>query len=227
MAAAADMLSKNKFVLQSSHDEEDVLSETGIILSAGDIDDMIVEEIKKKNRSKKQRPDTSSSFRSLLWAHGLNGSTIGMQLKYLIATGKVIKEETPKLYEEEKKKKKTKVSASSNDERLLEYQTDLLEQASRHEPTQCFINDGDGNVDVEKAPGEGVPKDEICKRLELLENQVSGVIMKINNAEEERVEIERAKGVLGVMCGVWCGVVCVCVCVRARVCVRVCVYVCV
>ena len=79
-------------------------------------------------------------------------------------------QETLQLGEDERKKKKTRVlseptmvSFISNEERLLEYQADLIEQASRHESKQCCIGDNDGNAQEEKTIEEGVIKDDICK----------------------------------------------------------------
>eukprot|EP00794_Sanderia_malayensis_P011376 gene11376-12562_t len=151
MAAAFENCSENDLLFRLSHEEVDVVSETGITLSSEHIEEMIADEIK-KTHSKKQRADTNSICKSLRRTHGLTGSTVTMQLKYMIATERVIKglhngQETLSLREEAKNKKlngtEPKRNSFSINEKRAECQTDSHEQASRIRQTESSTSDKD------------------------------------------------------------------------------------
>ena len=77
MAATPETCSENDLLFRHRYNEEGVISETGIILSPADIEEMIADDIKKIH-SKKQRADTNSICKSLQRANGLTRGIVTM-----------------------------------------------------------------------------------------------------------------------------------------------------
>ena len=176
------------------HGEGNIISETGIILSSEDIEEMISNEIASIHE-RMHRADTTSVCRSLFRAHGLSETTVALQLNYMIATGKVSKglyrgKENLELRDENKEiefteSKKSKMS--DDEEKLIECRSRILEEASRHKDTADESNDEKNEADesgeseiFSMSPGKNAAENETRERLEILESKVNQIMNRID-----------------------------------------------
>ena len=158
----ATAISQDTFVDVRPH-EDDFVSESGIIMGSTEIEELIEGEICRLGESR-HRIDAKLICQSLKKAHGLSESTVLLSLSYMINTGRIKKEEyrgseTLKLSEERSKEAKESLSTSkvsSDNEKIIQYRSELLEIASGDDhdgdSTTDSTSDSDSTIDNEQNP---------------------------------------------------------------------------
>ena len=128
--------------LEAKEDSSGVISETGIILGAEDIEELIVAEIERLH-ARNQRAKTKAVCNALAKSHGLTERVISLQLKRMILTGRIEKRfirgseffklGTEVMHRENKPERKV----SNDEEKAAEYQNDLVQASTRQEGTEA------------------------------------------------------------------------------------------
>eukprot|EP00112_Aurelia_sp_Birch-Aquarium-sp1_P021096 Seg5594.3 transcript_id=Seg5594.3/GoldUCD/mRNA.D3Y31 product="hypothetical protein" protein_id=Seg5594.3/GoldUCD/D3Y31 len=133
-------------ILEPKDDGCGIISETGIILGAEDVEEFIVAEIEKLH-VRNQRANTKSVCKALAKSHGLTTRVVSLQLKRMILTGRI---EKRFIRGRESFKLGTEVISSGNEperkvsndeEKAVDHRNDLVKNSSRQ----------DGAEDIERA----------------------------------------------------------------------------
>ena len=139
--------------------EDDFVSESGITMGSTEIEELIEGEICRLGESR-HRIDAKLICQSLKKAHGLSESTVLLSLSYMINTGRIKKEEyrgseTLKLSEERSKEAIESLSTSkvsSDNEKIIQYRSELLEIASGDDHDSDSTTDSTSDSETLKKP---------------------------------------------------------------------------
>ena len=163
-AAATGPVFASETNLEAKEDSSGVISETGIILGAEDIEEFIVVEIEKIH-SRNQRANTKAVCKALAKSHGLTEQVVSLQLKRMILTGRIEKRlirgsESFKLSTEVILHGNKLARKVSNDEdKAAEYRNDLVQTSTRQEGAKAegmeqADNSDEYGSDAESSHGE-------------------------------------------------------------------------
>ena len=128
--------------LEAKEDSSGVISETGIILGAEDIEEFIVVEIEKLH-SRNQRANTKAVCKALAKSHGLTERVVSLQLKRMILTCRIEKRfirgsKSFKLVTEAMRHgNKLARKVSNDEEKAAEYRNDLVQTSTRQEGAEA------------------------------------------------------------------------------------------
>ena len=152
--------------LEAKEDSSGVISETGIILGAEDIEEFIIVEIEKLH-SRNQRANTKAVCKVLAKSHGLTERVVSLQLKGMILTGRIEKRfirgsESLKLITEAMRHgNKLARKVSNDEEKAAEYRNDLVQTSTRQEGVEAVGIEQADNSDKHLLAGASRHESEI------------------------------------------------------------------
>ena len=173
-------------------DEEQVISESGIIMGREELEELILDRIRKIQKNN-HRADSNVVCKGLSKAHGLDEKAIMMSLNYMLHTEKVRKtypkgKESLRIVEKETENKEEIIEEPQDEEKLKKCRAELIEVASLHDSQHTEekeenernkeIDNQDGNV---SEYSEEISDDEISHE--------SG----FENLESSKKEVHRVK----------------------------------